>query len=83
MSAGLAYVALSRATCISKVGIADGLSRERLTSKIAGSKNLIPRVREEIKMYEGAIRTIDIHAKNLGLTDLQISEYRSKLDSGL
>ena len=49
---GLTYTAFSRVTRFSDIGIADGFTAERLTSKIRKNKKVKPRMMEERKSKE-------------------------------
>ena len=69
--AGLTYVALSRATSISNIGIAGGISAERLTTAISKAPGLRGRIIAEIVMYKNAISILCKFGWQLGQIELQ------------
>ena len=56
---GLAYVAFSRATRFSNIGIIGGLTEERLTKKISQQKKLQVRLIEDARLAKLAETTME------------------------
>ncbi len=66
-SPGTCYVMISRVTSLKKLYIPNGITYERLTSKIRGHKGLASRVAEELRLQALQNRTIDFYNSNTQL----------------
>ena len=60
---GLAYVAFSRATKLSNIGIVGGVTKERLTTVIQNKKSLERRIKADKLLDDLAIQTKVLYEK--------------------